>query len=486
MGHDWIFELVRLAEFRHAAESGQLPPFWAPDLYGGFGSPIFLFYPPLYLTVASVLGGWASVVAGAAAALLLFSLLGAVLTWHFLRRVANTSAARLGVIFLTLQPYFLADKLIRNANAEFAALAIVPGLLLGVTITNRKAAFWWTALSLAGIILAHNLTAMLVLPFALVIGILVHRNFSALLPIVAGIMAALALTAFFWIPALHFLPLVRSADLVTGKFDFHAQFPALRSFVWPGEFYSSGCLTLPFLLALLFAPVRDARLRRIVRVFGLASGLLLLLMLPASGFVWEHVPFLRFAQFPWRLNGPLAVLLSCGAAIAISQLSSSVKWWSVDLLCLALAAANAIPVFHAYQPLPPELRSEAAEFLTPAGIQERRLRATVYDEYLPAIAGPAVIHADSHTKVFRKWAFPVWRGETEGHEVPAENCSGLVCVQTARAGAPASLVLTKPSLRQYCETASVFSGLLLLGLVALQTARRQRSRPRLVSRYRSS
>ena len=32
MGHDWIFELVRIAEFRHAVEGGQLPPFWAPKV----------------------------------------------------------------------------------------------------------------------------------------------------------------------------------------------------------------------------------------------------------------------------------------------------------------------------------------------------------------------------------------------------------------------------------------------------------------------
>jgi hypothetical protein len=210
-------------------------------------------------------------IASASAALCLFSGAGIVLTWQFLRQIAGEAAVRLGVIFFALQPYLLADKLIRNANAEFAALTIVPALLLGVTITNRKGAFWWTALSLAGIILAHNITAMFVLPLALSIAIFVHRSFAALLPILSGVIAALALTAFFWIPALYFLPLVRPAELVTGKFDFHGQFPALLSFVWPGEFYAAGCLTLPFLVVLLFAPVRDGRLRRVIRAFGLRA-----------------------------------------------------------------------------------------------------------------------------------------------------------------------------------------------------------------------
>ena len=53
-GHDWIFELVRVTEYGHALGAGQYPPFWADNLYGGYGSPIFLFYAPQFMLVASV------------------------------------------------------------------------------------------------------------------------------------------------------------------------------------------------------------------------------------------------------------------------------------------------------------------------------------------------------------------------------------------------------------------------------------------------
>ena len=32
-GHDWSFELVRVAEYRAALGAGQLPPYWAENLY---------------------------------------------------------------------------------------------------------------------------------------------------------------------------------------------------------------------------------------------------------------------------------------------------------------------------------------------------------------------------------------------------------------------------------------------------------------------
>ena len=54
-GHDAPLELVRVIEYREALRGGQHPPFWAPDLYGGRGSPIFLYYAPLFAFLASAL-----------------------------------------------------------------------------------------------------------------------------------------------------------------------------------------------------------------------------------------------------------------------------------------------------------------------------------------------------------------------------------------------------------------------------------------------
>jgi hypothetical protein len=48
MGHDWAFELVRAWEYRMSFEAGQIPPDWAPHDYAGYGSPVFLFYAPLF------------------------------------------------------------------------------------------------------------------------------------------------------------------------------------------------------------------------------------------------------------------------------------------------------------------------------------------------------------------------------------------------------------------------------------------------------
>lgn len=51
---DSALGLFRVKEFQLALAHNQLPPYWADNLYGGYGSPIFIFYAPLYMFVATI------------------------------------------------------------------------------------------------------------------------------------------------------------------------------------------------------------------------------------------------------------------------------------------------------------------------------------------------------------------------------------------------------------------------------------------------
>ena len=466
MGHDWLLELVRIAEFHFAVLDGQLPPFWAPDLYGGLGSPIFLFYAPLYLAISSALVPFAGSVTGAATgAIVLFSIAGAVLVWRFIRRVCPEfpAAARIGVVLYALHPYLLTDKWIRNANAEFAALSLLPGVLMGATARKRQSAFWWTSISLAGVILAHNITALTAIALAIAVPIFVHRNLRTLIPIYGAILVALTLTAFFWVPALAFQPLIRSEDLLTGKFDFHGQFPKITSFFWPSAFYSGGWLTIVLLAVILLVPVTDLCARRITRALGIAAIVFIFLMLRVSTSVWETLPLLRYEQFPWRFMGPLAVVLVIGCGIASTRLPRLRPMWCVEFVTLVVALLNAYPTLRAYEPVPPQVRVEVEQALTPREIQTHNLRATVYDEYLPRSASPVAVHPEEGAILFRRWAFPVWSATVDGQPVPVElGSGGLVAVRVPPGKGQVSLTLLEPPLRKICKGISVLTAAALV------------------------
>ena len=53
-GHSARKDLVRLVEFDAAFRAADFFPSWSPDLYSGYGSPIFQFYAPLSYYAAEV------------------------------------------------------------------------------------------------------------------------------------------------------------------------------------------------------------------------------------------------------------------------------------------------------------------------------------------------------------------------------------------------------------------------------------------------
>jgi uncharacterized membrane protein len=439
-GHDAALELTRVAEYRHALAIGEHPPFWAPDLYGGFGSPIFLYYAPLFAFSSAALSAFVSSEAVASIIVLIaFTAIGAMLMGRFVLEVdpQNRAGAVVATVLFALQPYLLADKWLRNANAEFIALAILPGIFIGAVTRKPRRAFAATFASLAAIILAHNITALIATSLAIGIAVVVHRSVRATLPVLGGIVAAIAVTAFFWLPAFRLQPLVRPEELLTGKFDFHVQFPALRELFGTSAFFAAGplCGLLFVLVAVALTRFDLGDARRVTAALFIAAVVTLLLALRLSTPVWEHLPLLRFAQFPWRLAGPFAIAIAAAAGVVTSRKVS------LAIALVALAILSAIPSLIAYRPL-------AAQPHTYGEIAARRLRVTVYDEYLPRTAderliatgsgpvlsaGPGatvsarndganvharVLAANDTLIVFRRWFFPVWSASVDSRHVP--------------------------------------------------------------------
>ena len=51
-GHDLIYEITRVAEYTNSLKDGGFPVRWSKNLEGGYGEPIFNFFPPLFLIVS--------------------------------------------------------------------------------------------------------------------------------------------------------------------------------------------------------------------------------------------------------------------------------------------------------------------------------------------------------------------------------------------------------------------------------------------------
>ncbi|HEU5318950.1 MAG TPA: 6-pyruvoyl-tetrahydropterin synthase-related protein, partial [Chloroflexota bacterium] len=217
---DGEYHLLRVYVFERAFLDGQLLPRWTPDLFVGFGYPIFNFYAPgtyyaalilralgldVYSTVQA-LGALAACV-GAAGAYCLADALTSSRS-----RGARAMAGLTAALAYAYAPYpFITNLLIRADLAEALGLALLPWVALTAWAAGRSPGVRTAvgaALAVAAVILTHNLTALVALPVALAFGIAgaicgpAPQRVRALAHTGAALALALGATTFFWLPAL--------------------------------------------------------------------------------------------------------------------------------------------------------------------------------------------------------------------------------------------------------------------------------------------
>jgi len=506
-GHDWAFELARVAEFSHAFGEGQYPPHWAPNLYGGYGSPVFLFYAPAFVALAAVTSlVFGSFATGASLAVILFSFIGVFAIRRLFAAIPGVDAqcGRIAATLFALHPYLIGDKLIRNANAEFAALCLLPFALEGLMWIERQPLRGAIVVAggLAVSILSHNLTALVCLALLLGGALWLYgwRNAGRTwLALASGVAVGLLIAAFIWLPALVLQDAIRVDELTRGKFDFHGQWKPISEFFGYSQFFSAGALTPA---ALVFAAWVGARRtahpivgRRFLMGLLVAALIFIGLQLRVSAPLWEFLPWLPLVQFPWRFMGPLALVSAVAVGVAaapiLTQRPNRIRAFA-ELGIFALCVANAWPQLAGYRPLSAAQSEMIANAVQPENLRRGVLNVSVLDEYLPRGAKPAawkraarvggrsVVAAEPAVEIelleekgsrialradapagtrlrLARWYFPVWEAELDGVPIPIEpNSSGGIDVRLPAPGGTLELIRRPPPSRRI---ALILSGL---------------------------
>jgi hypothetical protein len=344
-GHSAWFDLARMVEFDAAMRAGNYFPVWSPDFYFGHGSPLFQFYSPLcyYLAEIPALVGFHFSTALKVAQC--FALFASGLAMYRLASTHLSSwAACLGAVMYMIAPYRLVDMYVRHAFAEHCAFVWLPLIVWGTErfiSTRSRAGLVTGLLATAGLVLTHNVMALIGLPVCVAAGwaLSAPKRWPASL-LLAGAPALLGvgISAFFWLSAITGRSLTRAEESLTGGyFDFHRHFVDAWSFIdlaWGfGESGKAGGekmslqIGLPHLIAGAAALVwlfgrwgsadKQRAQRRRWSVVGIVMmGGAALLCSRLSQPLWEGLPMLKYAQFPWRFLG-LVVFGSamCGAFV---------------------------------------------------------------------------------------------------------------------------------------------------------------------------
>ena len=331
--HDGENHLARFANYKLALKEGQFPPRLAPNLLNHFTYPVLNFNYPLANILSLPLSFLKLNYELSFKLIALTALLVLGVSSHqWLKSLGfSKSAGIFSLLGLFSAPFLVNIVWFRGNIGELLALALfATGLWLTESWSQspqKTYYLWWLGLTGVGVLLAHNLAALMIGPILLLYGL--HsgswRNRLKLL-LVWGLAGGLCL--WFWLPAI-----AEKSSIVLDDAKFFQEYsgyfvtfsqlltaPLEFGFVFPGSIsglnLSLGALSLLIIaLSLIWGSLKLREKLQTPKSW-LRSTLLLILVLGLIFFQtkfslnwWQSFPVLKYLQFPWRLTLPLIVLI---------------------------------------------------------------------------------------------------------------------------------------------------------------------------------
>jgi hypothetical protein len=336
---DGPLHLLRLVLLDYHVRQGMLFPRWLPELALGHGYPILNYYGAVsyYLAEALRLLGFGYQTA-LMAVLSLFILAGGAGAYALAAALFGPRqrlAALVAAVAYLYNPYFLTNIYVRGAVAEAGAAALLPWLFWATArlLRAKDPAPWiaGVAVTLGGLAVMHSVILLFTIPlWPLYVLALCRQDrlpASRLARVVGGGLAALGLSAFFWLPML-----AERGALSALAYRLAAPLVAANAWTW-GTFLDTS-------LAYRYTfdtPYRLGLAQLALAVLGLCLGiggwvahrrdsegrssvvwLLFLLASVAAGLgisqsalpLWLGSPLLLMAQFPWRLLAVMGLPLA--------------------------------------------------------------------------------------------------------------------------------------------------------------------------------
>lgn len=329
-------QVARLFLFDQALRSGQFPVRWVDELGFGFGYPLFVFYPPLVYVLGDVfhLAGFGFI---DSVKLVFFSsiLFSGLAMYVFINGLWGRLPAQVASLFYMLVPYRAIDVYIRGALAESFSFVWLPLILWSfykLSTSHKSIYIYLSAIFLAFLMLTHNLIFlpfMLILPFFLLF--LVWKSPDKKLSIVKcfmSIVSALALSAFFWLPALLEKKFTIVDDLLLtslANYKIHFVYPQ-QLWNWPWGFGGSAAglsdglsfkigklhilISIAAFIVTFFHILKNKASRQLLalRSFSEVGSIAFLALFLSSAFmttfyskpIWDLITPLGYLQFPWR------------------------------------------------------------------------------------------------------------------------------------------------------------------------------------------
>jgi 6-pyruvoyl-tetrahydropterin synthase related domain len=340
--YDGPLHLFRVFALDLTLHQGVVYPRWLIDLAYGYGYPIFDYYPPFAAYAAEtvhLLGlGFAEALKATFIAIIALSLTGAYAlgTELFAGERYSRAIGILTSVAYVFFPYFMVGIYSRGALAEAFAVALLPWMVWSLhrALVRRTPGSILPVALMSGILfVTHSLTAVIAAPFFAAYTALEllrlpsEMRIKALSLAAASAVLGLCVAAFYWLPFLAELPLVKMGagmDILSDIFE--SNFLSLSALVQPSFFYEYGGPPVPLGLtatsigALVLGGAvcagKRLRTRGTILFFGAVGLIGALAVTEPARDLWLALPLSSMIQSVWRVE----LLVNLGIAVVIGSM----------------------------------------------------------------------------------------------------------------------------------------------------------------------
>lgn len=371
---------ARIAEMADIIASGQFPPRWSANFGYGFGMPLFNFYAPLPYIVGALLYFFSHNLIFVIKALYLiinfFTMLG---SYKLGKGIGGRAAGLALAAIFTLAPYRALLLFVRGALSEAMAISFFPWAMLAVVNLQKQTGkasrhyknYLLLFFSLLGIVLSHNLSALMFIPLLLLFALLTSQKKQRSQIFFTFVLAGLS-SSFYILPAFLEQNLTRVNAIFTDYFDYQLHFVYIRQLFWDNWAYGGSAwgtgddisfflgygqlLAIIALVLIIFHKLYpafaaklknkkhkillfDQHFKNLLIAFGIFA-FTLFLTLQKSQLLWSLLPIFTYLQFPWRWFAPSFFFLAVSLATVLFLLKKLHLRYLLVLLIILSTLTN--------------------------------------------------------------------------------------------------------------------------------------------------
>lgn len=373
--------VIRFSAFHQTLRSGQFPVRFVDRLNNNYGYPVlnFLYPLPFYMAEIPKLLGL-GFVDSIKAVFVLSSVLSVLFMFLALYQKYDIYSSLTGSIVYLFLPYRFVDLYVRGSLGESVAFIFPPLSLLSIFQISKGQKIFLPilAVSVASLITAHNVIALLFFPLIIIIALIFNKkNFKQVL---AMILLGVIIASFFWLPALFDLHYVKLSQMkVSNVLDHLVNIQRLIIPIWGYGPNPNGTNPLPTQLGIVSIAIVASALtlqffskkRNNFAVFlCILYTAVAILMTDISKPFWRNLPGVDIIQFPWRM---LSIEVFISAILCAYLINLSKNKLVISSLVIIASVSSAI-----YYTLPQTFVNRPDSFYS-----TNESTTTVQDEYLP-------------------------------------------------------------------------------------------------------